>query len=96
MSNFFRLLPLLLSYLSSLVVLGDPVLPLEHVPCPTCQMLHYLFCRSDLGRDVLDGPVRNGVREAVYLPVQPDLLARYVISRPNLGGYHGCAHVDEQ
>ena len=59
-------------------------------------MLHYLFCRSDLGRDVLDGFVRNGVREAVYLPVQPDLLVRNVIFRPNLGSYHKCAHVDEQ
>ena len=59
-------------------------------------MLHNLSCGSDLGSDVLDGPVRDGVREAVYLPVQPNLLVRYVISRPNLGSHHECAHVDEQ
>ena len=62
----FRLLPLLLSNLSSLVVLRDPILPLEHVPGFARQALHNFSCGSYLGGDVLDGPVGNGVRDMVY------------------------------
>ena len=56
----------LLSYFSSLLVLGDPVLPLEHVPGFARQALHNSSCRSDLCGDVLDGPVGDGVRDMIY------------------------------
>ena len=55
--GFFRLLPLFLSNLFSLVVLSDSILPLKHVPGFARQALPNSSCRSYLGGNVLDGPV---------------------------------------